>query len=182
MLVAYLFGSLMRLRRSQKSIEFLPNSNSQVSNACYSFMNSPRYFAMAAAMFMNSNSLPVALMQSIIVTSYDLLKWEEDDTQNAMIGRALSYLVLYSSMGMVVSYVCGLRVSVLESECCLSFDGVMASNFCPKPTRMILFLIEGNHQNRQAFLIHRPKTFRTKPSMEPINQLFTTNPRLMSQG
>lgn len=57
---------------------------------------------MAAAMFMNSNSLPVALMQSMVY-SISLLKWGDDDTQDAMLGRALTYLVLYSTFGMLVS-------------------------------------------------------------------------------
>jgi predicted permease len=56
---------------------------------------------MAAAMFMNSNSLPIALMQSLVVTVHGL-KWDDDDNKNAMLGRALSYLVMYSTFGMVV--------------------------------------------------------------------------------
>ena len=56
---------------------------------------------MAAAMFMNSNSLPIALMQSLVVT-IPALRWDEDDKKNAMVGRALTYLVLYSTLGMVV--------------------------------------------------------------------------------
>lgn len=61
----------------------------------------PRSFAIAAAMFMNSNSLPIALMQSLVVTVPGL-KWDEDDNKDAMVGRALTYLVLYSTLGMVV--------------------------------------------------------------------------------
>ena len=56
---------------------------------------------MAAAMFMNSNSLPIALMQSLVVTVPGL-KWDSDDNKDAMVGRALTYLVLYSTLGMVV--------------------------------------------------------------------------------
>lgn len=53
-------------------------------------------------MFMNSNSLPIALMQSLVLTVPGL-KWGEDDNNNAMVGRALTYLVLYSTLGMMVS-------------------------------------------------------------------------------
>lgn len=53
-------------------------------------------------MFMNSNSLPIALMQSLVVTVPGL-KWGDDDNEDAMVGRALTYLVLYSTLGMVVS-------------------------------------------------------------------------------
>ena len=68
--------------------------------------NYPRSFAIAASMFMNSNSLPIALMQSLVVTVPGL-KWDDDDTEEAMLGRALTYLVLYSTLGMVV------RISVI---------------------------------------------------------------------
>lgn len=57
---------------------------------------------MAAAMFMNSNSLPIALMQSMVLTVQGL-KWGQDDNKDAMLGRALTYLVLYSTLGMMVS-------------------------------------------------------------------------------
>jgi len=40
-------------------------------------------------------------MQSLVVTVPGL-KWEEDDDVSAMLGRALTYLVLYSTLGMVV--------------------------------------------------------------------------------
>jgi len=56
---------------------------------------------MAAAMFMNSNSLPIALMQSLVISVPDLA-WGKTDSSNAMIGRALTYLTMYSTLGMVV--------------------------------------------------------------------------------
>lgn len=64
---------------------------------------------MAAAMFMNSNSLPIALMQSLVVTVPGL-KWDDDDNKNSMLGRALTYLVLYSTLGMVVRWSYGVRL------------------------------------------------------------------------
>lgn len=60
-------------------------------------------------MFMNSNSLPIALMQSLVVT-VPVLKWDEDDTESAMVGRALSYLVLYSTLGMVLRWSYGVHL------------------------------------------------------------------------
>ena len=32
------------------------------------------------------------------------LKWGPDDTKDQMLGRALTYLVLYSTLGMMVSF------------------------------------------------------------------------------
>lgn len=58
---------------------------------------------MAAAMFMNSNSLPIALMQSLVVT-VPALRWDSQDNVDAMLGRALTYLVMYSTLGMIVSH------------------------------------------------------------------------------
>lgn len=83
--VAWLLGSLFRLKKSQRS------------------------FGMAAAMFMNSNSLPIALMQSLVVTVPGL-KWGQDDNKNAMLGRALTYLVLYSTLGMILRWSYGVRL------------------------------------------------------------------------
>ncbi|KAJ6577465.1 membrane transport protein-domain-containing protein [Mycena capillaripes] len=85
MSVAFLLGWVFRVKRSQRN------------------------FAMAAAMFMNSNSLPIALMQSLVVTVPGL-KWGKGDNKNAMVGRALTYLVLYSTLGMVLRWSYGVRL------------------------------------------------------------------------
>lgn len=65
------------------------------------FNRHSRSFVMAAAMFMNSNTLPIALMQSLVVAVPDLA-WGPDDNKNGMLGRALTYLTMYSTLGMVV--------------------------------------------------------------------------------
>ena len=71
----------------------------------FSFLNliifPKRNFVVAAAMFMNSNALPIALMQSLVLSVPDLM-WGEDDNKNTMLGRALTYLTMYSTLGMVV--------------------------------------------------------------------------------
>ncbi|KAJ7163931.1 membrane transport protein-domain-containing protein [Mycena crocata] len=85
MSVSFLLGWVFRVKRSQRN------------------------FAMAASMFMNSNSLPIALMQSLVVTVPGL-KWGPDDNKNAMVGRALTYLVLYSTLGMVLRWSYGVRL------------------------------------------------------------------------
>ncbi|KAJ7464064.1 auxin efflux carrier [Mycena latifolia] len=81
-LVSFLLASIFRLTRSQRN------------------------FAMVAAMFMNSNSLPIALMQSLVVT-IPALKWGPDDKPDALLGRALTYLLLYSTMGLVLRWSVG---------------------------------------------------------------------------
>ncbi|KAF7312071.1 hypothetical protein MIND_00219300 [Mycena indigotica] len=91
MSVAFVLGWVFRVKRSQRN------------------------FAMAAAMFMNSNSLPIALMQSLVVTVHGL-KWGSQDNKNAMLGRALTYLVLYSTLGMVLRWSYGVRLLAQADE------------------------------------------------------------------
>ncbi|KAG8753467.1 hypothetical protein FRC14_006012 [Serendipita sp. 396] len=79
-----------------------------LSKAC-KLKRSQRAFAIAAAMFMNSNSLPIALMQSLVVTVHGL-KWGKDDTRDSMLGRALTYLVLHSTFGMMLRWSYGVRL------------------------------------------------------------------------
>ncbi|KAF8490949.1 auxin efflux carrier [Russula emetica] len=68
-----------------------------------------RNFAMAAAMIMNSNSLPVALLQSLVV-SVPGLKWGQDDTTNSMVGRALAYILLSGTMGQFIRWSYGVHL------------------------------------------------------------------------
>lgn len=64
---------------------------------------------MCAAMFQNSNSLPIALIQSLVI-EVPGLKWGENDTKDQMLGRALTYLVLYSTLGMMFRWSWGVRL------------------------------------------------------------------------
>lgn len=89
---------------------------------------SQRAFAIACATFMNrcakttclyepqeadaasfSNSLPIALMQSLTYT-VDSLKWGTQDSRDAMLGRALSYLVLFSTLGIILRWSYGIQL------------------------------------------------------------------------
>lgn len=82
-LAAYFLSSIARLSKAQRN------------------------FSIACAITPNSNSLPVALMQSLVVT-VPQLHWEEDgepeDNVNGMLGRALTYLVLFSTLGMFLRW------------------------------------------------------------------------------
>nr|XP_019047525.1 endoplasmic reticulum protein [Kwoniella bestiolae CBS 10118]OCF26455.1 endoplasmic reticulum protein [Kwoniella bestiolae CBS 10118] len=66
-------------------------------------------YAMCAAMFQNSNSLPIALIQSLVI-EVPGLKWGKDDTKDQMLGRALTYLVLYSTLGMMLRWSWGVKL------------------------------------------------------------------------
>jgi len=64
---------------------------------------------MAAAMIMNSNSLPVALLQSIAV-SVPGLEGGQNDTADAIVGRALTYLLLSGTMGQFIRWSYGVHL------------------------------------------------------------------------
>ncbi|KAI0296458.1 auxin efflux carrier [Russula brevipes] len=83
--VAWVLGSLFRLRPSQKN------------------------FAMAAATIMNTNSLPIALLQSLAATVPGL-EWGDDDTKEAIIGRALTYLLLCGTIGQFIRWSYGVHL------------------------------------------------------------------------
>lgn len=80
----------------------IPEVRQSLTCACTVHTWCARHFAIAASMFMNSNSLPIALVQSLVATVHGL-KWGKDDDKNAMFGRALTYLVVFSTLGMMVS-------------------------------------------------------------------------------
>ncbi|CAE6437332.1 unnamed protein product [Rhizoctonia solani] len=90
-LVAWALGTVFGLKRSQRN------------------------FAIAASAFQNSNSLPIALMQSLVVTVHEL-KWGKGDTKDSMLGRALTYLVLYSTLGMVLRWSYGVHLLAQADE------------------------------------------------------------------
>jgi len=50
---------------------------------------------------MNSNTLPIVLMQSLVITVPEI-KWGAGDSGDEMLCRALTYLVLHSGLGMMV--------------------------------------------------------------------------------
>jgi len=72
-----------------------------------------RDFATANAMFMNCQSLPVALMQSLVIT-VPHLRLNEDDNSEAQFGRALTYFFLFASLSMMLRWSYG--VKLLECE------------------------------------------------------------------
>lgn len=70
---------------------------------------------MCAAMFQNSNSLPIALVQSLVV-EVPGLKWGDDDDKNQMLGRALTYMVVYSTLGMILRWSYGVQLLASADE------------------------------------------------------------------
>jgi predicted permease len=102
LVVAWLLAFVFRLNRPQRyvSVPFLPTSSLNISS---------RNFGMAAAMIMNSNSLPVALLQSLAV-SVPGLEWGQNDTINSIVGRAITYILLGGTTGQFVSFFLSLIV------------------------------------------------------------------------
>ncbi|KAH8989969.1 auxin efflux carrier [Lactarius akahatsu] len=123
LVVAWLLGSLFRLDRTHRN------------------------FAMAAAMIMNSNSLPVALLQSLAVTVPGL-QWDQDDTLDAIVGRAITYLLLCGTMGQFLRWSYG--VHLLSKAVPPDETG---------PISPLLDDIRGRSQASRSF----PGTFHTRP-------------------
>lgn len=107
MIVGWALGHIFRLKKTQRN------------------------FTIAAAMFMNTNSLPIALMQSLVITVPGL-KWGDDDSKNAMVGRALTYLVLHSTLGMILRWSFG--VTLLSA--CDPEASTLPSESEPEPHRI----------------------------------------------
>ncbi|WVQ83865.1 hypothetical protein IAT38_006009 [Cryptococcus sp. DSM 104549] len=82
-------------------------------------------FAICAAMFQNSNSLPIALIQSLVI-EVPGLKWGKDDTKDSMLGRALTYLVLYSTLGMMLRWSWGVKLLSRADDDEVPLDGAVA--------------------------------------------------------
>jgi hypothetical protein len=95
---------------------------------------------MAAAMIMNSNSLPVALLQSLVVTVPGL-QWDEDDTLDTMVARALSYLLLCGTMGQFVSLPLCCRIVAHPTTIAASLElwGPSAYQVCPPGRGLVPF-------------------------------------------
>ncbi|POW14757.1 hypothetical protein PSTT_02669 [Puccinia striiformis] len=65
--------------------------------------------AVAGAMFMNTNTIPIALIQSLSL-SLDKLKINNMDTPDKELGRAFSYLAVYSLLGSLLRWSYGVRL------------------------------------------------------------------------
>ncbi|MBW0509798.1 hypothetical protein O181_049513 [Austropuccinia psidii MF-1] len=93
-------------------------------------------FCISFSMFMNSNSLPIALMTSLISTLHQNLNWGHDDSKDKQIGRSLSYLVIFSTLGMILRYSYGVKLlteSVGSQSDEPSIDQInLNQNSCPE--------------------------------------------------
>ncbi|PVG01371.1 hypothetical protein CPB86DRAFT_812358 [Serendipita vermifera] len=145
-----------------------------VARACR-LKRSQTAFAMAAAMFMNSNSLPIALMQSLVVTVHGL-KWGKDDTRDGMLGRALTYLVLHSTFGMMLRWSYGVKLLAQADD-----EVVPAPEVQPPPTSPRTNGTHPSHvkrisSEREPLLAHSSQnlnyssaTLRSQPSIAHTN-------------
>ncbi|KAF8880090.1 hypothetical protein CPB84DRAFT_282675 [Gymnopilus junonius] len=146
--------------------------------------NSQRSFVTASAMFMNSNALPIALMQSLVLSVPDLA-WGDDDNTDAMMGRALTYLTMYSTLGMVIRYSYGISLlsradtinTSLASAPFPSTSTAPSSGLGPGPAKNISYLQQGEDDEHAPLLgsTSRPSSpLHTHPSSstlyEPYNE------------
>lgn len=73
----------------------------------FSLPRGQRRFVISCAVSPNSNTLPVALMQSL-VENVPEMRWRQNgidnDTPDSMLGRSLTYLIMYSTIGLVLRW------------------------------------------------------------------------------
>ncbi|KAF8651408.1 hypothetical protein AX16_004801 [Volvariella volvacea WC 439] len=134
-------------------------------SSVFRLKNSQRAFAIAASMFMNSNSLPIALMQSLVVTVPAGLEWGDDDTLNAMLGRALTYLVIHSTLGMVLRWSYGVRLLSQADD--TAQDDEQNDAHTPLPHRSPApSLLENNERTPLMLAAHpAPSVFKGAPRL-----------------
>lgn len=129
---------------------------------------------MAAAMFMNSNSLPIALMQSLVVTVHGL-KWGKDDSKDAMLGRALTYLVLYSTLGMILRWSYGVRL-LAQADDEVTDNGVpdettpLLQNGDNRPPHVIVQSVASPTTLRPGHARRRSAFFRSFPNSPNLSR------------
>ncbi|KAH7344921.1 auxin efflux carrier [Rhizoctonia solani] len=129
----------------------------------FGLKRSQRNFAIAASAFQNSNSLPIALMQSLVVTVHEL-KWGKGDTKDSMLGRALTYLVLYSTLGMILRWSYGVHLLAQADE------EILAVNEQPDETEPLLHEDQADGTEAAQGSISRPKSrvsFTVDPTETP---------------
>ncbi|EGG02708.1 uncharacterized protein MELLADRAFT_91175 [Melampsora larici-populina 98AG31] len=80
--------------------------------------SSDRKFCIAVSMFMNSNSLPIAIATSMLagMGSTGGFEWGPTDDQDKQMARTLSYFVLFSSFGLVLRWSYGVRLLAVSTE------------------------------------------------------------------
>lgn len=75
---------------------------------CFGLSRTRRNLAIAGATFMNSNTLPIALMQTM--SGSLSLKWKADDTPGKALDRSFQYLVLCAVLGAVLRWSVGITL------------------------------------------------------------------------
>ncbi|KAF8315553.1 membrane transport protein-domain-containing protein [Cantharellus anzutake] len=90
-MVASIISTMLRLKRSQRN------------------------FCMAASMFSNTNSLPIALIQSMVFNIKGL-SWGPDDNIDSMLGRGLGYMILYANFSTIARWSYGVHLLTQEDD------------------------------------------------------------------
>lgn len=141
-----------------------------------------RNFVMACAITPNSNTLPVALISSLVYAVPEL-HWVRDgvdnDTPNDMLGRALTYLVMFSTLGTVQRWSIGatLMSNVREELPEMPHDDAPEENRSGFRDDVTDFLIDQQHRSELA-----DHGWRRPPAMSsPLrHEILTEEPESLS--
>ncbi|KOS13044.1 endoplasmic reticulum auxin efflux carrier [Malassezia pachydermatis] len=139
-----------------------------------------RNFVMACSITPNSNTLPVALISSLVFAVPEL-HWirngQDTDTPNDMLGRALTYLVMFSTLGTVQRWSIGAKLltHVKEEHPTVAMDNDEAQNRSGFRDDVTDFLID--HQHRSTLANRGPFLSRAPETSSPLrNEIFTEEP------
>ncbi|KAL1919843.1 uncharacterized protein VTP21DRAFT_1774 [Calcarisporiella thermophila] len=84
---------------------------SQLGSKIMRFSPSQTNFCTAAIIFSNANSLPIAIMQSLAWSKAgEILQWIEDDDQDDVAARCISYILFFAIFGNIVRWSYGYRL------------------------------------------------------------------------
>ncbi|KAJ1018477.1 hypothetical protein NDA18_006628 [Ustilago nuda] len=154
-----------------------------------SLSTAQRNFAIACAISPNSNSLPVALMRSLVVT-VPQLHWDEqgepEDTVDGMLGRALTYLVLFSTLGMFLRWSVGAKLlSSVEENVENENNNVDRASQTSNPNPSSSASENDSHQGRPCITLRRPtgerRPIRTRTGPPAWARSFPNSPDANAQ-
>lgn len=155
-----------------------------------SLSTAQRNFAIACAISPNSNSLPVALMRSLVVT-VPQLHWDEqgepEDTVDGMLGRALTYLVLFSTLGMFLRWSVGAKLlSSVEENVENENNNVDRAFETSNPNPSSSASENDSHQGRPCITLRRPtgerRPIRTRSGPPAWARSFPNSPDANAQN
>ncbi|KAF8327967.1 membrane transport protein-domain-containing protein [Cantharellus anzutake] len=147
-IVASIITTMLRLKRSQRN------------------------FCMAASMFSNTNSLPIALIQSMVFNIKGL-SWGPDDNADSMLGRGLGYMILYANFSTMARWSYGVHLLTQEEDELTQNQSTLQQNIDARPegsSMGVPGLLEVGLPPIQPAQVHNPAAVASQNQDSPRQQ------------